>query len=1080
MSTSEPPYAAFIAFAVDLSAKFAARARGQPEDQLRGPLETLLKAAGASFSKAVVAKGESRLEGRLGRPDYAILVDGALSGYIELKSPGHGANPNTFKGSDREQWQRFKSIPNLLYTDGNEWGLYRDGEREGKIARLPGDVSQDGGAAVDESSVADVTALLADFFSWQPIVPASPAHLAEVLAPLCRLLRDQVKDSLGDPNSPLVQLAVDWRALLFPDADDEQFADAYAQTVTYALLLAKADGAPSLDAATAAATLGTAHGLLARALQVLTDPAVDIEIGSALRLLERTIGAITPATLSGKAPDPWLYFYENFLAAYDPKLRKNAGVYYTPVEVVRCQVRIADDLLRTRLAKPKGLAEAGVHTLDPALGTGTYLLAAITHSLAEIEARYGPGAVEGEATGLASRLHGFELLVGPYAVAQLRVSREIKARGGSLPPSGPEIFLTDTLEDPATVPAVPALFHAPMAAEHKRAQRVKDTTPILVCIGNPPYDRHDAASPHGGWVRHGAKGVGAPLDDFTDPAKKAGYGVHLKNIYNLYVYFWRWAIWKVFEHAAGPGIVTFISASSYLAGPAFVGMRERLRRECDEVWIIDLGGDNRGPRQEPNVFDIQLPVAIAVAVRFRAADRATPATVNYTRLRGDRTSKLAALDRVTRLDDLAWERCPSGWHDPMRPVGVGTFFLWPSLTDLMPWGHSGVEVKRSWPIGPDDDTLRRRWESLLASKRRASELWETSDRKIDRAYSSSTPALPGGGPLASEPADGAMPATIDYAFRSFDRQRLIADNRVIDRPRPALWRTHGGGQVYLTTLTTPPLGDGPAVTACADIPDRHHFRGSFGGRDVLPLWRDAAATEANIRPGLLDAWSKAVGLRIGPTDFLAYVYALLACPAYTTTFYAELETPGARVPLTVDRAAFEQAIAVGEELLFLHTFGRRYRSPSRRLPHGVARSTVAVASDPDKYPNEFVYDAAAKELRVGTGVFAPVSPEVWSWEISGLRVVASWLHFRMKDRGGKKSSPLDDIRPESWTPAYTNEMLELLWILERTIALAPIQAKVLGDVIAGPLFDPASLPPVPEEQRRPPPTALAQSPLFGA
>jgi len=432
--------AAFEAFAVDVTTKFAARAPGQPEDQLRGPLETLLKAAGVSLSKAVVAKGESMLAGRLGRPDYAVLVDGSLSGYVELKSPGHGANPNAFGGTDREQWKRFTSIPNLLYTDGNEWGLHRDGERVGKIVRLLGDVSQDGAAAVDANSAASVAALLADFFSWEPIVPTSPPQLAGVLAPLCRLLRDQVKESLGDPQSPLVQLATDWRQLLFPDADDEQFADAYAQTVTYALLLAKADGAASLNAATAATTLGTAHGLLARALQVLTDPAVDIEIGSALRLLERTIAAIAPKTLSGKTSDPWLYFYENFLAAYDPRLRKNAGVYYTPVEVVRLQVRIADDLLRTRLGKPKGLAESGVHTLDPAVGTGTYLLGAITHSLAEIEATYGPGAVAGEATALASHLHGFELLVGPYAVAQLRVSREIKARGGSLPASGPRSF----------------------------------------------------------------------------------------------------------------------------------------------------------------------------------------------------------------------------------------------------------------------------------------------------------------------------------------------------------------------------------------------------------------------------------------------------------------------------------------------------------------------------------------------------------------------------------------------------------------------------------------------------------------
>jgi len=619
-----------------------------------------------------------------------------------------------------------------------------------------------------------------------------------------------------------------------------------------------------------------------------------------------------------------------------------------------------------------------------------------------------------------------------------------------------------------------------MAAEHKRAQKVKDTTPILVCMGNPPYDRHDAASGLGGWIRNGAEGVDAPLDDFTIPAKRAGYGVHLKNLYNLYVYFWRWAIWKVFEHAAGPGIVTYISASSYLAGPAFVGMRERLRRECDEVWIVDLGGDNRGPRQEPNVFDIQVPVAIAVAVRFGEPDRDAPATVSYTRLRGDRASKLAMLEEVTRLDDLTWEKCPTGWRDPMRPAGVGEFFSWPSLTDLMPWQHSGVQVKRSWPIGPDDQTLQRRWSALLVSKKRQGEFRETRDRVIGRTYPSPTPTLFGGGPLASESTGFPMPAAVDFAFRSFDRQRLIADNRVIDFPRPVLWQSHGDEQVYLTSLTTAPLSDGPAVTACADIPDLHHFRGSFGARDVLPLWRDATTAEANIRPGLLDAWGETIGVRVEPPDFLAYVYAVLACPSYTATFYAELETPGARVPLTADRPAFERAVAVGEELLFLHTFGRRYCSPSRRLPHGAARSTIAVASDPNRYPNEFVYDPVAKELRIGTGAFAPVSGDVWAYEISGLRVVASWLHFRMKDRGGRKSSPLDAIRPESWTPAYTDALLELLWILERTIALAPIQAKVLGEVIAGPLFDCASLPPVPEERRSPPPTALAQSPLFGA
>src|SRR5205085_8487545 len=128
--------------------------------------------------KAVVPKGESLLADRLGRPDYAVLVDAALSGYLELKSPGHGANPNTFRGRDREQWKRFKSLPNVLYSDGNDWAVYRDGVREGAIVRLAGNVSTDGPAAVTAADADALLALLAVFFSWQPIVPKSPGQLA--------------------------------------------------------------------------------------------------------------------------------------------------------------------------------------------------------------------------------------------------------------------------------------------------------------------------------------------------------------------------------------------------------------------------------------------------------------------------------------------------------------------------------------------------------------------------------------------------------------------------------------------------------------------------------------------------------------------------------------------------------------------------------------------------------------------------------------------------------------------------------------------------------------------------------------
>ena len=179
--------------------------------------------------------------------------------------------------------------------------------------------------------------------------------------------------------------------------------------------------------------------------------------------------------------------------------------------------------------------------------------------------------------------------------------------------------------------------------------------PVIVCLGNPPYDRTKAVDDTnkartGHWVRWGddGKGHGAIFKDFLDPAVAAGHGVRVKNLYNLYVYFWRWALWKVFESktAAGPGVVSFISASSYLDGDAFCGMREHMRRLCDEIWILDLGGEGRGTRKSENVFAIQTPVAIAVAVRYGKAKKKTPAKVHYARIDGTRDEKLKALDAI--------------------------------------------------------------------------------------------------------------------------------------------------------------------------------------------------------------------------------------------------------------------------------------------------------------------------------------------------------------------------------------------------------------------------------------------------
>ncbi len=279
--------AALRNFAKDVKVKISSPTKGEDEDQLRAPFETLMNQVGSVVGPKVICIGETLLEGHLGKPDYAIHANDALVGYVELKATGKGANPNKFKGHDRRQWDRFQSIPNLIYTDGNDWALIRDGQSD-RTVRLAGDITAEGQKAVSADNARRLLDLLTDFFSWHPIIPSfangkiNIRAFSKMLAPLCRMLRGDVTDAMHDENSPLVSLAADWRQLLFPEATDTQFADSYAQTVTFALLLARSEGADPLTLPHAEQALGHGHSLLSRALKVFADPQVYDEISASL------------------------------------------------------------------------------------------------------------------------------------------------------------------------------------------------------------------------------------------------------------------------------------------------------------------------------------------------------------------------------------------------------------------------------------------------------------------------------------------------------------------------------------------------------------------------------------------------------------------------------------------------------------------------------------------------------------------------------------------------------------------------------------------------------------------------------
>lgn len=325
-------------------------------------------------------------------------------------------------------------------------------------------------------------------------------------------------------------------------------------------------------------------------------------------------------------------------------------------------------------------------------------------------------------------------------------------------------------------------------------------------------------------------------------------------------------------------------------------------------------------------------------------------------------------------------------------------------------------------------------------------------------------------PINSLSVGAPMPEPVQYGLRSFDRYWLIKDSRLGDFMKPDLWQAHSDHQVYLTSLITGILGIGPAATIAGDVPDLHHFRGSFGGKDVIPLWRDAAATEPNITGGLLELLSGSYGAAVSAEELFAYAYAVLGSPAYTESFSEELAIPGPRLPITKGAGLFWRGAELGRAIIQLHTYGERFGPNGKKasVPRGRAEYAKAIPDTPAGYPEDYAYDPDEEVLRVGDGEIRGVGEKVWEYEVSGLRVVRSWLGYRMKEAAGRSSSPLDEIRPERWTGEMTVELLELLWVLEATVEREPDLAAFLEEVTAGPVFEAEELPRPSDEETKPP------------
>jgi len=1021
-----------------------------------------------------------------------------LVGHVELKAPSKSIDPATFtkKSHEYKQWQKLKNLPNLLYTNGREWRLYRYGAlvpvttsgHESEIAYIhTSDFVKHKGPFTATPSLQGI---LQSFLFWEPNPITSADKLVKTLAPLAVLLREEIllgltaqkkvheaakkraKDQGHDEPVPpsLIGLRTDWRETLSPGATDEEFADSFAQTVVFALVVAISEGL-ELDINTLhymANRLKSNHGLLGNALNLLTDHLdEDSALHNVLAIIVRVLSVTSWKHISGGKADVYLHLYEHFLSIYDPEQRKKTGSYYTPVEVVDQMVRLTDQVLRQYLNKPHGFADKGVSVIDPAMGTGTYPLA-VLRAVAHDE-NLDPGDRSDALTRLAKNLYGFELQSGPFSVAELRISETLRGLGGELPEEGLNLYVTNTLGNPkARNRPMTGNTLRLLADQSNRANRVKREVPIQVCIGNPPYK--DKAEGKGGWIEDGGSAEKPLLDDF----RAAGMGKYEYVLKNLYVYFWRWAFWKVFENSRRDfedtlnraGVVCFITADGYLSGPGFSGMREYIRRKSSRGWIINVTPEGKRPPQKNAVFAIETPVTIALFVREPDTDENTSAGLKYIALHGTFQQKMEALAKLD-LRSPEFTDVRSGWSDKFMPITVSDWDSYPELPDFYASRFPGVKPNKTWVYAPSESVLQERWHELVEGNDldiRAERFKETRDTGITvgkkplpghDTYQGSQESL--NEQIIRDPFP-TVPDIVSVGYRSFGRQYLIADSRMIHMPSPRLWEHRVPDQIFIVEQHARNPQKGPGLYFSALIPDMNAFN-NRGGR-AHPALNTAG------KPNLTSAAERLLTDNFGehaPAELVYYLAGVTGHPGYVRTFDTELQQAGIRVPLTSDAELWSRAVQLGKYVVWLHTYGER-GEPLPGMTRVTDKPTDGLYSMPvyeksmggampEKKPAFTLgEDNIHGEIAFGASRWSNIKKAVFDYTVGGQQTIGLWAKYRLKKPIGRKSSPLDDIVQQSWPSEWTTEFKELLCVLTHLVHLEPAQEKLLAGILAGDLI----------------------------
>ncbi len=942
-----------------------------------------------------------------GNPDFRVW-DGKtrITGYIEAKKPEVSQLESI---SESEQLKRYRdTFDNLILTNFYEFWLFQYGKFVCGVTIADPLEAIHSQKKPPLTNIEDFDTLLDRYFSFSLPAITDPKSLANALAKRTRFLRDEIitielaEEEKTQGRKVLLKFYESFKKLLINNLTIEQFADLYAQTLTYGIFVARTRSGEDFNRELIYKYIPNTLGILKsifrfisleeppQALAVLIDDIADILFNTDIqKILHRFY-------TEGKGRDPIVHFYETFLSEYDPKLREKRGVYYTPEPVVRYIVRSIHSLLKSHFGKDDGLASEDVTILDPAAGTLTFPAEAIKVAIEEHEGKYGSGSVHKLIKHhILPHFHAIELMMAPYTVGHLKISYLLAEHGYELSEDERfKLYLSNTLE-----PDTPQQTELPIAhdisEECALANKVKHEEPILVIMGNPPYS--GTSENNNDWTEKllktdldGAQSYysidGKPLEERQS-----------KWLKNDYVKFLRFAQWKI--HKAGKGIVGMITHHGYLDNPTFRGMRQSLMCTFDEIYVLDLHGNSLKKETCPdggkdeNVFDIRQGTAIILMVKGVDSKETR---VCHHELFGLRQSKYDWLDSKQFHTGDYQELSPGSPFYLFRPEAAGNehYLQWQSLPNIFPVNSVGIVTARDNVVIQDSvqDVLVavNRYIScdLHAAKsvyKLKTKAQEVKFQKIQSSIASSDLIDNNVKPILIQPFSNR------YIFFSGNKNKLLERSRfeimkhmlqdnlgLVINKREEMnipW-----GHVFVTNTIVEHVALSPKTISYLFplylYPDEHK-------EDIFA----SDEREYNIAPGLLGQFSRQWP-QFQPEQLFYYVYAVLHSNQYRARFAQYLRMDFPRIPFTDDYELFGLLAGYGKELADIHLL----KSPRLNTP--IAKYQGSGSND----LVEFIKYEDKSIVQINPDKhFEGITPELWNYHIGGYQV----LHKYLKDRKGK-------------------------------------------------------------------------------